>query len=134
VTSAGMVYRQLKREIVTCKLAPGRCFSEGEFAKRYNSSRPLAATCRRLEHEGLMQIIPFRGYFIAPLTVADFHNLHEPQLIMDPAAAAPAAQRANPGEIVGMGPAVGFRCAARRAHHCGRRRFQSWRQSRPDRR
>lgn len=103
MTNAGRVYKQLKSEIITCRLAPGRCISESELARRYDSSRtPVREACRRLEHEGLMQIIPFRGYFIGPLTVADFHNLHELQLIMDPAAAALAAQRANPGEIMGM--------------------------------
>ncbi|MHB8526491.1 MAG: GntR family transcriptional regulator [Candidatus Acidiferrales bacterium] len=103
MTAATRVYNQLKSEIVTCKLAPGQCFSEMDFARRFESSRtPVREACRRLEHEGLMQIIPFRGYFIAALTVADFHNLHELQLIVDPASAALAAQRANPGEIAAM--------------------------------
>jgi len=103
MTTANRVHKQLKSDIVTCKLAPGRCLSEMELAKRYEASRtPVREACRRLEHEGLIEIIPFRGYFIAPLTVADFHNLHELQLIVDPAAAALAAQRANPGEIEAM--------------------------------
>jgi DNA-binding GntR family transcriptional regulator len=73
------------------------------LAKRFESSRtPVREACRRLEGEGLMQIIPFRAYFVAPLTVADFHNLQELQLVVEPAAAAWAAQRANPAEIAAM--------------------------------
>jgi GntR family transcriptional regulator, rspAB operon transcriptional repressor len=103
MTTADRVYNQLKSEIVTCKLLPGKCFSETDLAKRFESSRtPVREACRRLEHEGLMQIIPFRGYFVSPLTVADFHNLHELQLAVEPPAAAWAAQRANPGEIAAM--------------------------------
>ncbi len=103
MTTANRVYNQLKNEIVTCKVLPGKCFSETDLAKRFESSRtPVREACRRLEHEGLMQIIPFRGYFVAPLTVADFHNLHEVQLAVEPAAAAFAAQRANPSEIAAM--------------------------------
>jgi GntR family transcriptional regulator, rspAB operon transcriptional repressor len=103
VTAASRVYTQLKSEIVTCHLAPGKCFSEMELARRFDSSRtPVREACRRLENEGLIEIIPFRGYFVSALTVGDFHNLHELQLVVDPAAAAIAAQRANPGEIMAM--------------------------------
>lgn len=103
MTAASRVYTQLKSEIVTCRLAPGKCFSEMELARRFDSSRtPVREACRRLENEGLIEIIPFRGYFVSALTVGDFHNLHELQLVVDPAAAAIAAQRANPGEIMAM--------------------------------
>lgn len=103
MTAASRVYTQLKSEIVTCRLAPGKCFSEMELARRFDSSRtPVREACRRLENEGLIEIIPFRGYFVSALTVGDFHNLHELQLVVDPAAAGIAAQRANPGEIMAM--------------------------------
>lgn len=74
-----------------------------DLAKRFETSRtPVREAFRRLEQEGLIQIIPFRGYFVAPLTVADFHNLQELQLAVEPAAAAWAAQRANPGDLAAM--------------------------------
>src|SRR2546425_12813529 len=103
MTTANRVHKQLKSDIVTCKLAPGRCLSEMELAKRYEASRtPVREACRALEHEGLIQIIPFRGYFIAPLTVADFQDLQEIQLIVDPEAAARAAQRATAQQLSEM--------------------------------
>lgn len=97
------IYQNLKQDIVTCALPPGESFSEAELAKRYRASRtPIRAACRQLKSEGLMKIIPYRGYFIAPLTVAEFHNLQEVQLIVDPAAAALAAQRANASQVEAM--------------------------------
>lgn len=59
----------------------------------------MREACRRLEKDGLIRIIPFRGYFVAPLTMAEYHNLNEVQLIVEPAAAALAAQRATPDQL-----------------------------------
>jgi DNA-binding GntR family transcriptional regulator len=46
-----------------------------------------------------MNIIPFRGYFVAPLTVGEFNNLQEVQLMVDPSAAGLAADRASPEQV-----------------------------------
>ncbi|HMG03283.1 MAG TPA: GntR family transcriptional regulator [Edaphobacter sp.] len=97
------LYRKLRQDIVECELTPGRSFSEAEFGRLYSASRtPVREACRRLEHEGLIRIIPFRGYIIAPLSVAEFHDLEEMQLIFEPEAAALAAERANSEELEEM--------------------------------
>lgn len=94
------LYRKVRQDIVECELTPGRDFSEAELGRLYNASRtPVREACRRLEHEGLIRIIPFRGYMIAPLSVAEFHDLEEMQLIFEPEAAAFAAERANDEEL-----------------------------------
>jgi DNA-binding GntR family transcriptional regulator len=94
------LYRRVRQDIVECELTPGKSFSEAELGRLYNASRtPVREACRRLEHEGLIRIIPFRGYSIAPLSVAEFHDLQELQLIFEPSAAALAAERATPSEL-----------------------------------
>lgn len=98
-----ILYRKLRQDIVECELTPGRAFSETEFGRLYNASRtPIREVCRRLEHDGLIRIIPFRGYRIATLSVAEFHDLEELQLIFEPEAAALAAERASEEEIAEM--------------------------------
>lgn len=62
----------------------------------------MREACRHLEREGFIKIVPFRGYFVAPLTLAQFHNLQEVQLIVDPAAAGLAALRATPAQLHSM--------------------------------
>jgi len=90
------LYRKVRQDIVECELTPGKSFSEAELGRLYNASRtPVREACRRLEHEGLIRIVPFRGYSIAPLSVAEFHDLQELQLIFEPSAAALAAERAG---------------------------------------
>ena len=94
------LYRKVRQDIVECELTPGKSFSEAELGRLYNASRtPVREACRRLEHEGLIRIIPFRGYSIAPLSVAEFHDLQELQLVFEPSAAAFAAERAEPREV-----------------------------------
>jgi DNA-binding GntR family transcriptional regulator len=94
------LYRKVRLDIVECELSPGAAFSEAELGRRYNASRtPVREVCRRLENDGLIRIIPFRGYAIAPLSVTEFHNLEELQMIFEPSAAAFAAERANGDEL-----------------------------------
>ena len=103
MTTAERLYRSLKQDITTCALRPGQPFSEAEICRRYKASRtPAREACQHLQREGLVTIVPFRGYFVAPLTLAEFHNLHEVQLIVDPAAAGLAALRAQPPQLKAM--------------------------------
>ena len=100
MTTSERLYRSLKQDITTCVLLPGTPFSEAELCRRYRSSRtPVREACRRLEREGFIKIVPFRGYFVSSLTLVQFHNLHEVQLIVDPAAAGLAAMRATPAQL-----------------------------------
>jgi DNA-binding GntR family transcriptional regulator len=103
MTEASRVYAELKQDVATCVLAPGASVSESELCKRYKASRtPIREACRRLCDEGLLQIIPFRGYIIQPLTIEEFRNLYEVQSVIDPMIAGLAAERANPDQIKEM--------------------------------
>jgi DNA-binding GntR family transcriptional regulator len=46
-----------------------------------------------------MQMIPFRGYSIPPLTIEEYRNLNELQMIVEPATAALAAERATQAQL-----------------------------------
>ena len=100
MTESLRIYLALRNDIISCDLQPGAAVSEQELCMRYKASRtPIREACRRLQEEALLQIIPFRGYFIAPLTFDEFRNLNEMQLVLDPAAAAMAAERATEEQI-----------------------------------
>jgi DNA-binding GntR family transcriptional regulator len=102
-TAAERLYRKLKKDIVECELSPGKSLSEADMGRRYKIGRtPVREACRRLQNEGLVRIIPFRGYFIAPLSVAEFHDLEETQMVFEPETAAMAAQRATNDQIAAM--------------------------------
>ena len=100
MTESVRIYSALKRDIITCEVKPGASVSEAELCQRYSAGRtPVREACRRLHEEALMLIIPFRGYFIPPLTIAEYRSLQEAQLVIEPACAALAAERATPEEI-----------------------------------
>jgi DNA-binding GntR family transcriptional regulator len=100
ITESSRIYRELKQDIVTCTLEPGLSISEQEMCLRYKASRtPVREACRQLCSESLMQVIPFRGYNIPTLTFEEYHNLHELQSIVEPSAAALAAERATQAHI-----------------------------------
>jgi DNA-binding GntR family transcriptional regulator len=116
------LYRRVRQDIVECELTPGHAFSEAEIGRRYNVGRtPVREACRRLEQEGLIHIAPFRGYRIAPLSVAEFHDLEEMQLIFEPEAAALAAERAGAEELAEMGLLA--TCEYQVGDHASYRRF-----------
>jgi len=100
MTEAVRVYLALRKDIIACDLQPGASVSEADMCARYKASRtPVREACHRLQEETLLQIVPFRGYFIAPLTIGEYRNLTEMQLIVDPSAAALAAERATDAQI-----------------------------------
>jgi DNA-binding GntR family transcriptional regulator len=100
VTEAVRVYLALRKDIIACDLQPGASVSEADMCTRYKASRtPVREACHRLQEEALVQIVPFRGYFISPLTSSEYRNLMEMQLIVDPSAAALAAERATDAQI-----------------------------------
>lgn len=103
VTEALRIYGEMRGAIIQCELVPGAPVSEAELCARFNASRtPIREACRRLQEEGLLQIVPFRGCFIAPLTIDEYRSLNEMQLVLDPAAAAMAAERANDEQIANI--------------------------------
>jgi DNA-binding GntR family transcriptional regulator len=96
VTESARVYQALKQDIITCTLAPGLSLSELEMCTRYETSRtPVREACRRLCDDSLMSMVPFRGYSITPLTMEEYRDLHETRLLVEPGAAALAAERAT---------------------------------------
>ncbi len=100
MTESLRIYRELKRDIATCTLEPGLSISEMEMCKQYKGSRtPVREACHRLCSESLMQVIPFRGYSIPPLTIEEYRNLNELQTAVEPMAAALAAERATEEQV-----------------------------------
>lgn len=100
MTEGQRVYKELKQDIVTCRLAPGLSLSELEMCTRFTASRtPVREACRRLGDESLMQTVPFRGYSITPLTIEEYRNLQELQTVVEPAVAALAAERAGTEQL-----------------------------------
>lgn len=67
----------LLRRIVTGDLAPGSNLTETRLAQELGASRtPLRHALIRLEQEGFVVLEPNRGFFVAPLSSEEAHELY----------------------------------------------------------
>jgi DNA-binding GntR family transcriptional regulator len=99
-TEAHRLYRVLKREILAEAFRPGQPLAETELAERLGASRtPIREALIRLQADGLVRIEPRRGAFVQALTVADFLEINELRLILEPYAARVAALRLDRAQI-----------------------------------
>jgi DNA-binding GntR family transcriptional regulator len=91
------VYQMMKEEIVVGILRPGESVTENELAARYKASRtPVREAAARLQHQGLLQIVPNRGYFISQLTIRALREIYEYRAAVECACAELAASIGGP--------------------------------------
>jgi DNA-binding GntR family transcriptional regulator len=83
-TVAERVYRALKRDIITLDHRPGASLAEQELADRYGSSRvPVREACRRLQQEGLLTAVPYKGYFVNRISVREIGDCFDLRLALE---------------------------------------------------
>ena len=96
----GQVTEILRDAILSGQLPPGSMLIERELAERLGVSKtPVREALSLLDHEGLIQTVPRKGYFVSPITVQDVHNYFDLRLILEAASAEMAAARATDEQI-----------------------------------
>ena len=84
LTVAEEVYRALKRDIITLEHSPGASLTENNLASTYGSSRvPVREACRRLQQEGLLTAIPYKGYFVNKISVKDITDSFGVRMVLE---------------------------------------------------
>jgi DNA-binding GntR family transcriptional regulator len=99
-TAAEEVYRSLKRDIITLRHHPGAALGEQALADQYGTSRvPVREACRRLQQEGLLSAIPYKGYFVSPISPKEISDSFELRSAIETRAVALAVTRAGDDEL-----------------------------------
>lgn len=94
------IYATLKEKILSCALLPGQRLIEKNLCEALHVSRtPVREALNRLSHEDLVVLQPNAGYRVAAITLDGFRNLTELRAIVEPQAAALAAQRATDADL-----------------------------------
>jgi DNA-binding GntR family transcriptional regulator len=94
------VYQELKRQILTFQLLPGKVLEEHQVLQKLGFSRtPFREACMRLKEEGWLLSFSRRGYVITPITFEDIAGVYELRSILESACAQIAAMRATEAEI-----------------------------------
>jgi len=94
------IYDILKGEIVTFRLSPGEPLLEQNLAKRFKVSRtPVREVLRRLNHEGLVEIVPQKGAFVGRIGFTDVREIFQIREALEGLAAKISASRFTKKEL-----------------------------------
>jgi len=89
-------YDRIKEDIVVCRLRPGAEVTESGLADHYDFGlAPIRAALSRLTQDGLVSVVPRRGYIVAPITLQSVKEVFDLRLLLEPAAARTAAGRVD---------------------------------------
>jgi DNA-binding GntR family transcriptional regulator len=93
-------YQEIRRRIVTDVYTPGTRLPEADLASSLDVSRtPVRSALVRLGVEGLVEMIPRRGAFVAKWSLADVEEIFGLRIALEPLAAALAARKIRPTEV-----------------------------------
>lgn len=91
--AAEQVYRLLRTEIITCRIAPNEAISENRICGMFGVSRsPVRVAVTRLAEDGLIEIFPQRGTFVAPIKLRQLREAHFARSTLEGALAEEAAR------------------------------------------
>jgi DNA-binding GntR family transcriptional regulator len=92
--AAEQVYRALREAIVTCALEPNEAISESRLCGMFHVSRsPVRIAVTRLAEDGLIDIFPQRGTFVAPIKLRRMREAQLARTALEVALVAEAARR-----------------------------------------
>ena len=97
------VYDQIRADILSCDLQPGVQLRENDLAQRYRVSKsPVRDALLRLQEQGLIEVLPRKGYRVVPVSVSDARELYEMRIMMEKACARRAIEEASDEELASL--------------------------------
>jgi len=101
------VYRALKEDILSGRVGRDELLLEQTLAERYGVSKtPVREALRLLVHDGLLRVLPRKGYMVRPVGLQDVVEVFELRRILEPALCAEAARRRTAEQIARMEESV----------------------------
>ncbi|MFZ5909184.1 MAG: GntR family transcriptional regulator [Chloroflexota bacterium] len=99
-TSKSLIYKQLRRSIIMGHREAGERLNIDSLAEEYNTSvTPVRDALQMLSHEGLVDIRPRAGYFVAHITFKQLRDLLDVRRILELNAIERAALRVNDAQL-----------------------------------
>jgi DNA-binding GntR family transcriptional regulator len=88
------VVEVIREEILTNRFKSGSVVLERELAARFGVSKtPVREALSLLVHEGLVEVLPRKGYLVSSTTVRDAQDYFDLRIILEAAATESAAHR-----------------------------------------
>ena len=102
-TASAKIYSDLRAELVSMQRRPGEVISEAEIALSYGVSRtPVREAILKLSDEGLLEIFPQSGIFVARIPIAALPEAIIIRKALEATTAQLAAERAAPSQILSL--------------------------------
>ena len=93
-TLAGVAFETVRSQVLRRELAPGTKINQASLANQLGISLvPLREALRKLEAEGLVQIVPHRGVFVCPISRDELEDLYTIRMILEGMATRAAVAR-----------------------------------------
>lgn len=90
---SNQVYQAIKNKIMTMQLEMGESLQEESLAKEYNVSRtPVRDALKKLESDGLVTIMPYKGCIVREVTESDINEIYTIRMALEGISAKNAAE------------------------------------------
>lgn len=100
MTRTGRVYLTIKEAILDMKLKPGSPLVEDELARQLGTSKtPVRDALLALERDGLVVKIPYKGTYVAEVSLKDATEIFELRAVLEGLAARLATRSFSPREL-----------------------------------
>ena len=100
-------YQALRSALLDGDYLPGERIYEGAIAKALGVSRiPVREAIRRLQQDGLLDVRPHYGIYVATIPSAEIEDIYRIRGVLEATAAALAAERMTKAEIAELGTIV----------------------------
>lgn len=98
-----LVYAALRDKIIRAVLLPGDVLVESDLAKGFQISKtPVREALQILVNDGLINVIPRKGYVVRQMGVRDVREVFEVRLALESSIAASAAKQATEKDIADL--------------------------------
>ncbi len=83
-SASSIVFETLKRAIITGELKDGTPLKQEELAKKFSTSRiPIRESINRLEQEGLVKTIRYKGAVVASISLNEVEEMFDLRAMME---------------------------------------------------
>ncbi len=95
-SQAERIHRELRVSITLGELRPGTVIVEGALAEQFGASKtPVREALRQLQHEGLVNVLPRKGYVVSSFGLDELLDVYALRSLLQPPLAAAAARNSD---------------------------------------
>lgn len=102
-TLGDKVYEVIKTKIIRAEFVPGTRLKESELARMLDvSTTPVREAVRRLESEGLIESVPYKGTFVRGMSLVTIEHIYEVRMGLEQLAAELVCSSIRKAELEAM--------------------------------